>query len=137
MQVADSISLRSYDRRLQVGCIIVSDDNTQVLSVGYNGNYRGGPHVHDSLEPGKSGFIHAEVNALVKCNYSFHKGKHMYVTHSPCKECSKLILNADIKRVVYGIKYRDSTGIDLLESCGVQVLSSTEADNLERLYLLV
>lgn len=132
MEVAQIVSLRSYDRRLRVGTVIVSADNTQVLSVGYNGNFRGGPHQHESIEPGKSGFIHAEVNALVKCNYGFHKPKHMYITHSPCKDCAKLILNADIARLVYNVKYRDSAGIDLLESCGLEVLSFEEADALER-----
>ena len=98
-----------------------------MLSVGYNGNYKGGPHEHESTEPGKSGFIHAEVNALVKCDYNFGKKKHMYVTHSPCRDCAKLIVNAEIARVVYGVQYRDSSGLDLLRSGGIEVLSIEEA----------
>ena len=54
MQVAWTMAARSYDPRLQVGAIIVSEDNTQMLSVGYNGNYKGGPHQHESSEPGKA-----------------------------------------------------------------------------------
>lgn len=127
MQVAWTMAARSYDPRLQVGAIIVSDDNTQMLSVGYNGNYKGGPHQHESSEPGKSGFIHAEVNALVKCDYNFAKKKHMYVTHSPCRDCSKLIINAEIARVVYQVPYRDASGLDLLRSVGIEVLSVEEA----------
>ena len=127
MTVARAMAQRSYDPRLQVGAIIVSEDNTQMLSVGYNGNYKGGPHEHESKEPGKSGFIHAEINALVKCDYNFAKAKHMYVTHSPCRDCSKLIINAEIKRVVFGIPYRDTSGIDLLRSVGIEVLSIEEA----------
>ena len=127
MSIARTISNRSYDPRLKVGAIVVSEDNTRMLSVGYNGNYRGGSHVHESSEPGKSGFIHAEVNALVKCDYNFPKKKHLYVTHSPCKECSKLIINADISRVIYEIPYRDPVGIELLRSVGIEVQSLEEA----------
>lgn len=124
---ARTMAERSYDPRLKVGAIIVSEDNTQLLSLGYNGNYKGGPHQHESPEPGKSGFIHAEVNALIKCDYNFPKRKHMYVTHSPCRDCAKLIINADIARVVYGIPYRDTGGLDLLRSSGIEVLSIDEA----------
>jgi dCMP deaminase len=126
MTVAGEIAKRSYDPRLRVGAIIVSDDNTQVLALGYNGNYRGGPHEHESPEPGKSGFIHAETNALVKCDFNFPKPKHMYVTHMPCRDCAKLIINAGIARVVYGVPYRNTSGVDLLRTAGVEVLSLEE-----------
>lgn len=127
MCVAKTISDRSYDPRLKVGAIIVSEDNTQLLSLGYNGNYKGGPHEHESKEPGHSGFIHAEVNALIKCDYNFPKKKHMYVTFSPCRACAKLIINAEIKRVIYDQAYRDPSGLDLLRSAGIEVLSLDEA----------
>lgn len=127
MTLAKAMSEMSYDPRLKVGCAIVSADNTSVLSVGFNGNYKGGPHCHDSPEPGKSGFIHAEANCLVKCDYNFPKRKHMYITHSPCRDCAKLIINADIARVVYDIPYRDTSGLDLLESVGIEVLSFDKA----------
>lgn len=127
MQVARTVWERSYDPRMRVGAIIVAGDNTQVLALGYNGNYRGGPHEHESPEPGKSGFIHAEANALIKCDFNFPKPKHMYVTHMPCRDCSKLIINACIARVVYGLPYRDASGVDLMRSAGVQVLSLEEA----------
>jgi dCMP deaminase len=121
MAVAKTIAQRSYDDRLKVGAIVVSIDNTQVLSIGYNGNYKGGPNARDSMEPGKSGLIHAEVNALIKCDYNFPKKKCMYVTHSPCLECAKLIINADIVRVVYEIPFREPAGLELLKTVGVQV----------------
>ena len=127
MQIARTIAERSYDPRLKVGAIIVSCDNTQMLSMGYNGNYKGGPHEHESQEPGKSGFIHAEVNALVKCDFNFHKAKHLYVTHSPCRDCAKLIINAEITRVIYGIPYRDPSGLDLLQSVSIEVQSLEDA----------
>lgn len=127
MTVAHAMAMRSVDPRLKVGAIVVSCDNTTMLSVGYNGNYKGGPHIHESPEPGKSGFIHAEVNALVKCDFNFHKKKHLYVTHMPCKDCSKLIINAEIAKVVYDMPYRDPSGVDLLRSVGIEVCSLTEA----------
>ena len=127
MSIAHTISQRSYDQRLKVGAIIVSADNSQMLSMGYNGNYRGGPNVQESLEPGQSGFIHAEVNALVKCDYNFHKKKHMYLTHSPCRNCAKLIVNAEISTVIYDIQYRDISGLEILTSVGINVFNLGEA----------
>jgi dCMP deaminase len=113
------ISERSYDPRTKVGAVVVTEDNTQVLSVGYNGNHRGGANHVDSTEPGLSGFIHAEVNALVKMDYNNPKRKVMYVTHSPCVACAKLIINANIHEVKYLEEYRDSSGVELLKSFGV------------------
>lgn len=127
MSIAHTISKRSYDPRLKVGAIIVTSDNTQMLSGGYNGNYAGGPHEHESPEPGKSGFIHAETNALLKLDFNHPKEKHMYITHSPCRACAKLIINAGVRRVVYGIAYRDPSGIDLLNSAGVEAISVDDA----------
>ena len=121
MAIARTVAERSYDPRLKVGAIVVSDDNTRLLSLGYNGNYRGGPNVPDSVDPGQSGFIHAEVNALVKCDYNFNRKKIMYLTHSPCAQCAKLIVNADISTVVYDEEYRDLSGIKILQSCNIDV----------------
>ena len=123
MEVANAVSGRSYDPKLKVGAIIVSDDNTQMLSMGYNGNYKGGPHCHESSNPGDSGFIHAEVTALVKCDYNFPKKKHMYVTHSPCRACSKLIINAEISKVIYLHPYREQSGLELMRQSGIEVVS--------------
>ena len=61
MSCAKTISERSYDPRYKVGAIVVTDDNTQVLSVGYNGNYSGGPNKIESESPGESGMLHAEI----------------------------------------------------------------------------
>lgn len=127
MAIARTIAARSCDPRLKVGAIIVSSDNTQMLSGGYNGNYAGGPNEHESPEPGQSGFIHAEINALIKLDFNFSKEKHMYLTHSPCRMCAKCIINAGISMVVYGEAYRDPSGLDLLASAGVHTLSLEEA----------
>ena len=121
MQTADIIAQRSYDPRYQVGVVIVTDDNTQVLAVGYNGNYTGGPNEVESDEPGKSGFIHAEINALLKMDYNNPKKKILYVTLSPCRMCAKAIVNAGIDEVVYGSAYRDTSGLNVLSDAGVQI----------------
>ena len=119
MEMAHSIARRSYDPKYKVGAIIVSSDNTTVLSLGYNGNFAGGPNQRDSLEQGKSGLIHAEVNALLKMDYHNHKRKVMYVTHSPCIMCAKAIINAGIGEVVYARKYDYESSFELLASAGV------------------
>jgi len=121
MTITRAVAERSYDPRLKVGAIVVSDDNTRLLALGYNGNYRGGPHEPDSVDPGHSGFIHAEVNALVKCDYNFNRKKIMYLTHSPCQQCAKLIVNANISEVVYDQEYRDVSGLTILRTCGIIV----------------
>ena len=88
MAMAHLISQRSYDPRHQVGTIVVTSDNSQVLSIGYNGNYKGGPNEVESEVPGQSGFLHAELNSLLKLDYNNPKRKVMYVTLSPCRMCA-------------------------------------------------
>lgn len=115
------ISKRSYDPRHQVGAVVVSDDNTQVLAVGYNGNYAGGPNEVESTDPGESGMIHAEINALLKLDYNNPKRKVMYVTLSPCKMCSKAIVNSGIDEVVYKDEYRNTSGLEVLRAANIKV----------------
>jgi len=113
LSVADLVSKRSVDQKLKVGCIIVSIDNTRVLSLGYNGDEKGGPNARESMESGKSGFIHAEINALIKSDFNSIDHKKMYITHSPCIMCSKAIINAGIKEV-YFKKVYDLYAIEFL-----------------------
>ena len=115
------MSRRSYDPRSQVGTVVVTNDNTQVLAVGYNGNYAGGPNEAESPVPGESGLIHAEINALLKMDYNNPKKKIMYVTLSPCRMCAKAMINAGIDRVVYDQEYRDTSGLDVLHEGGIEV----------------
>jgi len=121
MKFAKSISERSIDPRFKVGAVVVSDDNTQVLSVGYNGDQAGGSNEIESLEPGQSGCIHAEINALIKLDYNNPKKRKMYITLSPCKMCAKAIVNAGIAEIVYGDVYRDISGIEVLDLAGIIV----------------
>jgi len=119
LEFAYSISKRSYDPRHQVGAIVVTEDNTQVLAVGYNGNYSGGPNSVESEIPGESGMLHAEINAVLKCDYNCPKRKIMYVTLSPCRMCAKAIVNAGIDEIVYSEEYRDTSSLEILKSAGV------------------
>lgn len=121
MNFAKIIAKRSYDQRHKVGAIVVTNDNTQVLSVGYNGNFSGGPNETESSMPGESGMIHAEINSLLKLDYNNPKTKVMYVTLSPCKMCAKSMINAGINEVVYCEDYRDSEGLEILKSSGIKV----------------
>ena len=121
MDFASSIAERSYDPRFQVGAVIITEDNSQVLAVGYNGNYAGGPNEVESETPGESGMLHAEINALLKMDYNNPKKKKLYLTLSPCRMCAKAIINSGINEVVYAESYRDLSGIELLKECGISV----------------
>ena len=130
MDVAFGIARRSYDPRHQVGAVVVTDDNTQVLAVGYNGNYTGGPNEVDSDTPGESGMLHAEINALLKMDYNNPKRKRLYLTLSPCRMCSKAIINAGIDEVLYAEEYRDISGVELLRKSDVVVKKLTLAGDI-------
>lgn len=118
---------RSTSPRLRVAAVVVTEDNTQVIALGYNGMAKGEDDVPDSPEPGESGAIHAETNALIKCDFNTSKRKVMYVTHSPCRLCARQIINAGVWRVVYDQLYRDTSGIDLMRNLGVEVLQLNDA----------
>ena len=126
MKTAETLSERSYDPRHKVGAIVVTEDNTQVLAVGYNGNHSGGPNCVESTVPGESGMIHAEINALLKMDYNTPKKKIMYVTLSPCRMCAKAIVNAGVNEVVYKTEYRDTSSIQILESANITVRHFTD-----------
>ena len=119
MKMAETISLRSHHPQWKVGTIIVTSDNTQVLSLGYNGNAAGLKNRPDSMSPGKCGMIHAEINALLKLDYNNPKEKKMYVTLSPCEMCAKAIVNSGVRTVIYKKSYRNLKGVDILRSSGI------------------
>jgi len=119
---AENIANRSVDSKYKVGAVVVNAENTQVLSIGYNGDQKGGPNRRQSQETGKSGFIHAEINALIKMDYNNPCDKKMYLTLSPCEVCAKAIVNADIDEVIYNKLYGDGCpGIDILIDAGIKV----------------
>ena len=112
----------SYCERRKVGAIVVKDK--MIISDGYNGTPEGFENVcEDSNQITKPYVLHAESNAITKLARSStnSEGATLYVTASPCIECSKLIIQSGIKRVVYGEKYRLEDGINLLKRAGVDV----------------
>ena len=131
MDMAETIAQRSHHPTFQVGAIVVTEDNTQVLSIGYNGSYKGGPNKPLSEEPGCSGLIHAEINALLKLDYNNPKKKKMYVTLSPCPDCARAIVNSNIDTVVYAEQYRDTTGIEILKSAGLNVQNANKEPQMD------
>lgn len=120
MELARTLSHRSTCSRLQVGCVVVTADNQKVLGVGYNGGPKGISNECLSLEPGMCGHLHAEVNALIKADYTSPVDKKMYVTTQPCYQCAVAIINANISEVVYDKAYRLTDGLELLQRAGIK-----------------
>jgi len=113
----------SYCIRRKVGALVVKDK--MIISDGYNGTPSGFENVcEDENNLTKSYVLHAEANAITKLARSSNnsEGATLYVTASPCIECAKLIIQAGIKRVVYGEKYRLDDGLRLLERAGIEVI---------------
>ncbi len=120
----------SYCRRRKVGAILVKDG--MIISDGFNGTPAGFENVcEDEAGITKPYVLHAEANAITKVARSNNssQGATLYVTASPCLECSKLIIQAGIRRVVYNEEYRLADGIDLLCRAGVEVVHIAELDN--------
>ena len=112
----------SYCTRRQVGALVIKDK--MIISDGYNGTPTGFENVcEDENNVSKPYVLHAEANAITKLARSNNNsdGATIYITASPCIECAKLIIQAGVKRVVYGEKYRLSDGIDLLKRAGIEV----------------
>lgn len=116
-------SQNSYCKRRQVGALIVKDK--MIISDGYNGTPSGFENVcEDEHNKTKDCVLHAEANAITKVAKSGNSsdGATLYVTTSPCVECSKLIIQSGIKRVVFSNKYRIESGLDLLKKVGVELV---------------
>ena len=111
----------SYCKRRQVGALVVKDK--MIISDGYNGTPSGFENICEENNVTKPYVLHAEANAITKLARSSNnsEGSTLYVTASPCIECSKLIIQSGIKRVVYAEKYRLTDGVDLLKRAGVVV----------------
>lgn len=116
----------SHCNRKKVGALIVK--NQMIISDGYNGTPSGFDNSCEN-EKGETHWhvLHAEANAILKTASSTHNcnGATLYLTLSPCKECSKLILQSGIKRLVYITQYKDSSGIVFLKEAGVEIVQIT------------
>tara|TARA_B110000091_G_scaffold214477_1_gene268264 strand:- start:4617 stop:5048 length:432 start_codon:yes stop_codon:yes gene_type:complete len=112
----------SHCKRKQVGALIVKD--RMIISDGFNGTPTGFDNCCENEEGvTKWEVLHAEANAILKVASSTQSAKNstLYITLSPCTQCSKLIHQAGIKRVVYAKSYKDSSGLDFLEKAGVDI----------------
>ena len=122
LEMAAIWAKNSYCKRRQVGALIVKD--RMIISDGYNGTPAGFENIcEDENGVTKPYVLHAEANAISKVAKSGNssEGSTQYVTTSPCLQCSKLIIQAGIKRVVYRDEYRLTDGIDLLKRAGIEV----------------
>lgn len=116
-------SENSYCTRRKVGAILVKDN--MIISDGYNGTPSGFPNICEDSEGVTLPFVlHAEANAITKVARSNNSSEDstLYVSTSPCMECTKLIIQAGIKRVVFSELYRICDGIDLLRKVGIEVV---------------
>lgn len=122
MDIAYRVSQMSYCKRLQVGAIAVK--NGRIISMGWNGRVAGAPNdCEDENGYTFDSVLHAESNLLAKLAQSTESsvGAEVYVTHSPCIHCAKIIAQTGIIKVYYVTLYRCSKGIEHLQACGVEV----------------
>ncbi len=123
LKMAKEWAKLSHCKRKQVGALIVK--GKMIISDGYNGTPTGFENTcEDEHNDTKWYVLHAEANAILKVASSTQscKGATLYITMSPCKECSKLIHQSGIKRLVYVNAYKDNTGLQFLEKAGVDVV---------------
>ena len=121
LEMAEIWARNSYCKRRQVGALLVKDN--MIISDGYNGTPSGFENVCEENGVTKPYVLHAEANAITKVAKSGNssQGATLYVTASPCLECSKLIIQSGIRRVVYSDEYRLTDGVDLLRRAGIEV----------------
>ena len=131
MRMARTWSENSYCVRRKVGALLVK--NQMIISDGYNGTPSGFENkCEDENNVSYPYVLHAEANAITKVARSNNSadGATLYVTASPCLECSKLIIQSGIRRVVYGERYRITDGIDLLQKAGIEVVELKDTDEI-------
>ena len=123
LEMARVWAQNSYCTRRKVGALLVKD--RMIISDGFNGTPSGFENICEDPTTGKTKpyVLHAEANAITKVAKSGNnsEGATLYVTDAPCLECSKLIIQAGIKRVVYMIEYSVKDGIELLRRAGIEV----------------
>lgn len=113
---------QSYCKRLKVGAVLAREG--RILATGYNGTISGTPNTCECEDGTTSDFtLHAEQNLITFCAKQGipTNGTTIYITHSPCKQCAKLIAQSGITEVVYSQTYKDTAGIDFLQACNILV----------------
>lgn len=129
LRMAKEWARLSYCKRRQVGSLIVKD--RMIISDGYNGTPSGFENFCEDEEGYTKWYVlHAEANAILKVAGSNHSctGATLYLTMSPCKECSKLIHQAGIRRLVYIEHYKDDSGLEFLTRAGVEIVQLNPDD---------
>ena len=133
LRMAQIWAENSYCVRRKVGALVVKEK--MIISDGYNGTPSGFENIcEDENNVTKPYVLHAEANAITKLARSSNNsdGATLYVTASPCIECAKLIIQAGIRRVVYGEKYRLEDGINLLKRAGIEVIYKNVNETAEQ-----
>lgn len=124
-EIVKQIASLSKSSSKKVGCVALKKDFTKIASFGYNGSYRGSPinpetgTEEDSLEPGKSGFIHAEVNMITKFQEKNPEDYIVLLTLSPCIMCTKILVNAGFKHIYWIEEYRETSHLSILRDSGI------------------
>lgn len=125
IQILLSIKDLSNSSTTKVGCMTLKKDFSKIASFGYNGSYSGAqinPETgteEDSLIPGESGFIHAEVNMIAKFKEYDPENYIVFLTLSPCKMCTKILVNAGFKHVYWVDAYRTTEHLKIFNECGI------------------
>ncbi len=130
LRIAREWSKLSHCERKKVGALIVK--NRMIISDGYNGTPTGFENYCEDDEGYTKWYVlHAEANAILKVAASTQscQGATLYITMSPCKECSKLIHQSGIKRLVYQVAYKDNSGLEFLAKAGVELEQIHELDS--------
>jgi dCMP deaminase len=124
-EIVKSVAELSSATTKKVGCIAVKKDFSKIGAFGYNGSYPGAPvnpetgSEEESLTPGESGFIHAEINMIAKFKEPDPENYIIFLTLSPCKMCTKVLANAGFKMVYWLEQYRDTEHWKIFDSCEI------------------
>lgn len=129
MGFAFSLTRRATCRRLQVGAVITSTDFRYVYGLGYNGNAAGMANTCDRDVPGNCGCLHAECNAVTHCAAPRSEPKFVFVTHAPCAQCAKMLVNlGNVTHVYYYHPYRSTSGLEVFSSQYIPVRQLTPGE---------
>lgn len=126
VKIVEEVSSLSTSSRLKVSCMLIKKDFTKIAAFGYNGNYHNAPinpetnTEEESLEPGQDGFIHAEQNVLTKFREPDPENYIALISHSPCKMCTKLLVNSGFKYIYWVNTYRETSHLEeIFERCQI------------------